>query len=114
MKQVVPEWSYAEIRNHLNTFLLRKNEEVNLDIQHLSGGEKVRLSLALIAAKPPQLLILDEITNNIDLETKTHLSQILSQYPGAMLIVCHEIKFLDSLPIDQTYIIQNKMLILDK
>ena len=95
------------MRNHLNSFLLRKNEEVNLASKYLSGGEKARLSLALIAAKPPQLLILDEITNNIDLETKEHLCQILANYPSSMILVCHEQNFIEQLKIDRHYKIKN-------
>jgi ATPase subunit of ABC transporter with duplicated ATPase domains len=45
---LVPQWSHAEIRRHLNDFLFRKNEEVNALIPHLSGGEKARLSLTFL------------------------------------------------------------------
>jgi ATPase subunit of ABC transporter with duplicated ATPase domains len=54
-------WSHAEIRCHLNDFLFRKNEGVNMHISKLSSGEKVRFSLAQIAVRTPQLLILDEV-----------------------------------------------------
>ncbi len=104
---VMPTWSHAEIRDHLNSFLLRKNEEVNLPTQYLSGGEKVRLSLALIAARPPKLLLLDEITNNIDLETKAHLIQVLRSYPGAFILICHDNDFIHQLAIDKYYQINN-------
>ena len=107
MMKLMPMWSYAEIRLHLNTFLLRKNEEAEIAVNYLSGGEKVRLSLALIAAKPPKLLVLDEVTNNIDLETKQHLIQVLRKYPSAMILVCHDIDFISRLNIDSTYTIQN-------
>ena len=49
--ELVPTWSHAEIRRHLNDFLFRKNEEVNALLATLSGGEKVRLTLAQIACK---------------------------------------------------------------
>lgn len=75
---LVGSWSESEIRKHLNSFLFRKNTEVNTIIKYLSGGEKVRLSLALIAAKPPRLLILDEITNNLDIEPKSILCRSYS------------------------------------
>ena len=107
LQKFMPRWSYAEIRDHLNQFLLRKNEEVNLAIKYLSGGERVRLSLALIAVRPPKVLILDEITNNIDLETKEHLLQVLRNYPGAMILICHEQNFIERLPIDIQYHTQN-------
>lgn len=93
-------WTNQQIRSHLNDFLFRKNEEVNNLIPNLSGGEKVRLSLSIIAAKAPKLLILDEITNNIDLETKEHIIQILKEYPGALIIISHEQSFLDELNIE--------------
>ena len=72
---------------------------------NLSGGEKARLSLSLIAAKTPRLLILDEITNNLDLETKEHVIQVLKQYPGAMIIISHEEDFLEAIDIDHAYTI---------
>lgn len=99
IKKTRPEWSQAEIRSHLNNFLFRKNEEVNNMIENLSGGEKARLSLALIATNPLKLLILDEITNNLDLETKDHIAQILRDYPGAMIIVSHDEDFLEEIDV---------------
>ena len=55
---IAPQWTTAEIRNHLNRFLLRKNEEVLIPCKYLSG-ELVRLSQATIAANLPALLLLD-------------------------------------------------------
>ena len=52
------------------------------------------MSLALIAAKPPQLLILDEITNNLDIETIDHVIQTLKNYPGAMIVISHDTNFI--------------------
>ena len=72
---------------------------------HLSGGEKARLSLSMIAAKTPRMLILDEITNNLDLETKAHVTQVLKAYPGAMMIISHEEDFLEAIEIDHAYTI---------
>ena len=83
--------------------MFRKNEEVNCEVKNLSGGEKARLSLARIAAKPPKLLILDEITNNIDLETKNHVAEILQEYPAAMIIVSHDKAFLEKIKIDRYF-----------
>jgi ATPase subunit of ABC transporter with duplicated ATPase domains len=107
IKELVPNWTHAEVRDHLNSFLLRKNEEVNIPSKYLSGGEKVRLSLALIAAQIPRLLLLDEITNNIDLETKEHVIQVLKDYPGAFILICHDMKFIEKLHIDMHYQIED-------
>lgn len=105
-----PQWTTAEIRNHLNSFLLRKNEEVLIPCKYLSGGELVRLSLATIAANPPVLLLLDEITNNLDIETKQHVLIVLNNYPGAYLLICHEEEFVKQLALDYVYQIKNGIL----
>lgn len=98
-----PHWQPQEIRRHLNDFLFRKNEEVNALVKNLSGGEKVRLSLALIAAITPKLLILDEITNNLDLETRQHVIEVLKEYPGAILVISHDKDFLQEIGIKDFY-----------
>ena len=98
---LVPHLPHTEIRRHLNDFLFRKNEEVNALVSTLSGGEKARLSLAQIAAKTPKLLILDEITNNLDLETKDHVIQVLKSYPGAMIVISHDADFLEEIGINE-------------
>lgn len=105
IQKLCPDWTEIETRRHLNDFLFRKNEEVMQLCANLSGGEKARLSLSMIAAKTPRLLILDEITNNLDLETKEHVIQVLKEYPGAMLIVSHEEDFLEAIDIDHAYTI---------
>ncbi|MFN7038495.1 MAG: ATP-binding cassette domain-containing protein [Alphaproteobacteria bacterium] len=101
ISELVPNWSPAEVRRHLNNFLFRKNEEVNTLVSALSGGEKARLSMAQIAAYTPKLLILDEITNNLDLETREHVIQVLKSYPGAMIIISHDIDFLKEIRVDE-------------
>jgi ATPase subunit of ABC transporter with duplicated ATPase domains len=103
------DWAHAEIRKHLNAFLFRKNEEVNALVTHLSGGEKARLALAQLAAKTPKLLILDEVTNNIDLETRSHMVEVLKAYPGAMIVISHDADFLESIGINETFLVgENK------
>ena len=103
MQALVPDWAHADIRRHLNDFLFRKNEEINAQVSTLSGGEKARLSLAQIAAKTPKLLILDEITNNLDLETREHMIQVLKDYPGALIIISHDEDFLREIGVENRY-----------
>ncbi|MFI4918322.1 MAG: ABC-F family ATP-binding cassette domain-containing protein [Legionellales bacterium] len=103
MTEVMSEAPYLEVRKHLNNFLFRKNEEIHASIASLSGGEKARLSLALIAAHPPKLLILDEMTNNLDLETRAHVIQVLQEYPGAMILISHDEDFLKAIQIETIY-----------
>ena len=105
-----PDWDHKTLRPHLNDFLFRKNEEVNAGVNQLSGGEKARLSLACIAAKKPHLLILDEVTNNLDLETKGHVNHVLKDYPGSIIVVSHDEGFLQDLGIESFYQIVNGLL----
>lgn len=109
LEAVAKQFDYREhrmIRKHLNDFLFRKNEEVEATVADLSGGEKARLSLCCIAAKPPKLLILDEITNNLDLETREHVIEVIREYPGALLVISHDVDFLRSVSIQAYYQIQ--------
>lgn len=107
ISDIVPDWNYADIRNHLNDFLFRKNEEVDASVNILSCGEKVRLILAKIALQMPKLLILDEITNNIDLETKEHIVEVLKDYDGSMIIVSHDEHFIKTLGVSTIFHIEN-------
>lgn len=97
---LVPQWTYAEVRKYLNNFLFPQTEVVETPVAHLSGGEKARLCLAQIGVRTPRLLILDELTNNLDLETRQHMVTVLQAYPGALLVISHDEYFLDELDID--------------
>ena len=70
-------------------------KNVNHTIQTLSGGEQNRLLLSKILANPKTGLILDEPTNDLDLETLDMLTEMLSKYRGTLLIVSHDRDFLD-------------------
>lgn len=95
--------SHAEIRKYLNNFLFRKNEEINTLNKYLSGGELARLCLAQITLLPPSLLILDEITNNIDMETRNHITNIMKNYKGRFIVISHDMNFLDDINVQQVY-----------
>jgi ATP-binding cassette subfamily F protein uup len=61
----------------------------------LSGGERGRVALAVALARPSNLLVLDEPTNDLDLETLDLLQEMLADYPGTVLLVSHDRDFLD-------------------
>jgi ATPase subunit of ABC transporter with duplicated ATPase domains len=103
LTDITPNKTHAELRDLLNSFLFKKNEEVNKSVSVLSGGERARLALAKIAFQTPKLLLIDEITNNIDLETKQHVVQVLRQYPGTMIIISHDSTFLKEINITHYY-----------
>ncbi len=72
-----------------------KPEQARTPVGVLSGGERGRLLLACALAKPSNLLILDEPTNDLDLETLDLLQEMLADYPGTVLLVSHDRDFLD-------------------
>ena len=72
-------------------------EQARTPIGRLSGGERGRLMLAKVLARPSNLLVLDEPTNDLDLETLDLLQDMLSDYKGTLLIVSHDRDFLDRL-----------------
>lgn len=111
VKEIKPEWSVQEVRHKLNEFLFKNNEEVFKTVNHLSGGEKARLSLCIISMLNPKLLILDEVTNNLDIETKEHVSSILASYPGTLLIISHDEMFISKVRCQRLIEIQNKQFI---
>ncbi|RIH84600.1 Energy-dependent translational throttle protein EttA [Meiothermus luteus] len=66
-------------------------------VKHLSGGERARLALLSLSLQQASLLVLDEPTNHLDLETVEALEQALLAYPGTLLLVSHDLAFLDRL-----------------
>lgn len=90
-----------DIRKYLNDFGFSKNEQILQNIETLSGGEKFRLQMAKICASPPNLLLLDEVTNNIDIKTKRYLISVLNNYPGAFILISHDNGFISQIEIDE-------------
>jgi ATP-binding cassette subfamily F protein uup len=70
-------------------------EQARTPVGVLSGGERGRLALAVALARPSNLLVLDEPTNDLDLETLELLQELLAEYPGTVLLVSHDRDFLD-------------------
>jgi len=70
-------------------------EQAGTPVHALSGGERGRLTLAHSLAKPSNLLVLDEPTNDLDLETLDLLEEMIDDYPGTVLLVSHDRDFLD-------------------
>lgn len=83
--------------------LLIRGEMVHRDVSTLSGGERFRVTLArvLLADPPPELLVLDEPTNNLDMDSVDQLVDALTTYRGALLVVSHDSDLLERLAIDQ-------------
>ncbi len=84
-----------KVRALLARFLLR-GEAVERPVSTLSGGERARATFAMMIARKNNLLIMDEPTNYLDIDSKHAVERALSDYPGTLLIVTHDRYFLDS------------------
>jgi ATP-binding cassette subfamily F protein uup len=82
------------VTGYMKEFLFQP-EQARTPIRSLSGGERARLMLARNLAKPSNLLILDEPTNDLDIETLDLLQEIVSSYNGTVILVSHDRDFLD-------------------
>jgi len=90
----------GESKKHVSTYLkdfLFSSEQWRAKVATLSGGERGRLVLAAALAKPSNLLVLDEPTNDLDLETLELLEEVIADYDGTLLLVSHDRSFLDRL-----------------
>ena len=91
-----PDYTTTELRNSLAAFMFY-GEDVFKKISMLSGGEKVRLQLCKILKKGPNLLILDEPTNHMDIIGKESLELLLKEYNGTILFVSHDRFFVNKI-----------------
>ncbi|CUX34386.1 ABC-F family ATP-binding cassette domain-containing protein [Rhizobium oryzihabitans] len=82
------------VTGYMKDFLFQP-EQARTPIRNLSGGERARLILARILAKPTNLLILDEPTNDLDIETLDLLQEIVAGFSGTVILVSHDRDFLD-------------------
>ncbi len=92
--QVMVRGEPRHVMGYLKDFLFDESQ-ARAPVKSLSGGEKARLLLARIMARESNLLILDEPTNDLDIETLDLLQDILADYDGTVLLVSHDRDFLD-------------------
>ena len=99
---ISPGSDWVEIggeRKHIIAYLgdfLFPPRRANVPVSSLSGGERNRLLLARLFALPANLLVLDEPTNDLDIDSLELLEQTLAVYPGAIILVSHDRRFLDN------------------
>jgi len=99
---IAPGSDWVEVagrRKHVVSYLgdfLFPSERAQAPVRMLSGGERNRLLLARLFARPANLLVLDEPTNDLDIESLELLEATLQDYPGTLLLVSHDRRFLDN------------------
>lgn len=92
--------STKEIRSFLGNFLF-SGDDVYKKVAYLSPGERSRVALAKLALTGANLLILDEPTNHLDPQTQEIIAQTFKDYEGTMLVVSHNVDFVDNLGIER-------------
>ena len=92
--QVMVRGTPRHVVGYLKDFLFDE-AQARAPVSSLSGGEKARLLLARIMARPSNLLVLDEPTNDLDIETLDLLQEVLGEYDGTVLLVSHDRDFID-------------------
>jgi ABC transport system ATP-binding/permease protein len=99
---ISPGSDWVEIgteRKHVTSYLadfLFPTQRAKSPVKMLSGGERNRLLLARLFARPANFIVLDEPTNDLDIESLELLEQKLQEYPGTLLLVSHDQRFLDN------------------
>ena len=89
LARLAPQTREQELRNYLGGFGFG-GARVTDHVRPMSGGEKARLALSLIVWQKPNLLLLDEPSNHLDVETREALTQALAEFGGSMLLVSHD------------------------
>ena len=96
--QVMVRGTPKHVVGYLKEFLFDE-AQARAPVRSLSGGEKARLLLARIMARQSNLLVLDEPTNDLDVETLDRMQDLLGQYDGTVLLVSHDRDFLDRVAV---------------
>ncbi len=108
MQAANPNLNYQLLRQQLGHFLF-KEDEVYKGACVLSGGELARLAIAMISISQIDLLILDEPTNNLDIETVNQMVEGINEYQGALWVISHDLDFLTRINITQAYKLSEKI-----
>ena len=93
---------FRHVVAYLKDFLF-KPEQAQCPVSALSGGEKNRLMLAVALARPSNFLVLDEPTNDLDMDTLDLLQEVLDEYEGTIIIVSHDRDFMDKVATSLLY-----------
>ncbi len=105
LQQALPNERPERLRGMLGGFGLTQ-ARAETKAGHLSGGEKTRLCLALVAVAKPQLLILDEPSNHLDIDSREALIEAINEFPGAVILVSHD-RHLVEMTADRLWLVKD-------
>lgn len=102
MEGALPDLAPAEVRTLLAKFGLKADQVASV-VGQLTPGERTRAAMAVLQARPSNVLVLDEPTNHLDLPAIEQLEQALAAYEGTLVLVSHDRRLLDNVSLDQRW-----------
>ncbi|AIL32968.1 ABC-F family ATP-binding cassette domain-containing protein [Basilea psittacipulmonis] len=105
LQRIAPDANEQTLRNYLGRFAFHGNQVLE-PVRPLSGGEKARLALAMIVWEEPNLLLLDEPSNHLDMDTREALANALTEFEGSVLLVSHDRHLLRT-TVDEFWVVFN-------
>ncbi len=105
LQRALPDERQERLRSMLGGFGLTQ-ARAETKAGHLSGGEKTRLCLALVAVQKPQLLILDEPSNHLDIDSREALIEAINAFPGAVILISHD-RHLVEMTADRLWLVKD-------
>ncbi len=106
VRQTLPKDTSVARQRAVAAALGFPHEKVETRVEDLSGGEKVRLLLGLMAAEKPHILILDEPTSHLDIDSREALIYALNDFPGAVILITHDV-YLAEATADQLWLVRD-------
>lgn len=101
LKNICPDGDYVQVQGrpmHAKSYLTKfrfRHDQMDMPVKKLSGGEQSRLLIAMLMMNKDQVLVLDEPTNDLDIDTLNILEEALTEFDGAIILVTHDRYFMD-------------------
>jgi ATP-binding cassette, subfamily F, member 3 len=106
MKVTFPDAIMPDLRGHLSKLGVRQEQALR-PINTLSGGQKSRVALAVITYSKPHMLMLDEVSNHLDIESIDAIIAALREYSGGFLLITHDARLISAV-CDEIWICENE------
>lgn len=106
-----PKLKYEDKRRILAGIGFQNKIDINKQANKLSGGEVAKFTFAMISSKKIDLLILDEPTNNLDIDSIAYIEEVIKGFDGTLIVISHDDKFLNNIDIKKRLRIENNSII---